>query len=131
MALKKHSRLSSSFGDLDRALEAYEPSEQEQFRSLSFFALSKAFEVSLEYLWKYLRYEVEDKGLEAPSPKDAVRVSAEIGLSKNPELLIKAINVRNQSVHDYFSMNEEEFVAFVESYSQQVKTDLKLQDSLS
>jgi hypothetical protein len=32
-----------------------------------------AFEVTLEYGWKKLKYEIEDRGLEADSPKDSAR----------------------------------------------------------
>ena len=125
----KRLRLVESLSDLQRAIDAYAPSADKPYRSLSFFALAKAFEVALGYLWKYLKHEVQDKGLEAPSPKDAIRVGAQVGLVENPDLLIKAINIRNQSVHDYFSIAEEEFVEFTKDFCKQVNIDLETSES--
>lgn len=126
MKSTKQSRLLESVGDLERALKEYKPTTAEGTRSLSFLAVTKAFEVSLEYLWKHFKYEVEDRGLEAPSPKDSVRAAAEIGLTKNPDFYIKAINARNQSVHDYFSMTEEAFVMLIRGFLDLAKNDLEL-----
>lgn len=73
-----------------------------------FLAMIKAFEVILEYAWKEFKREVEDSGLEAASPKDAVRQAAKLKLIKDAELWIDAINTRNMSVHDYFSSPPED-----------------------
>ena len=128
MASKKQSKVIESLHDLERAIAAFTPSKSGQPRSLTFFALSKAFEVALEYGWKHLKLAVEDRGLEAPSPKDAVREAAIVKLIHNPELWIKAINARNLSVHDYFSMPEQDFVTLVKDFALELAKDLKAQN---
>lgn len=120
MGSKKLSKSKQSLHDLDRALKAYVPTEPGEPRSLSFFALSKAFEVALEYGWKGLKIVVEDKGLEAFSPKDAVREAARLGMINEPEVWIRAINARNLSVHDYFAMSEHDFVALVAEFANEL-----------
>ena len=105
MEEKKRKKLHEAFNDLSRCLLAYEPSTESQ-RSITFLALTKAFEVALEYGWKELKRLVEDRGLEAYSPKDVIREAANIELIKDPKLWINCINARNLSVHDYFSLTE-------------------------
>ena len=116
MALKRARRLDEAFNDFSRCLAAYEPSGAEG-RSITFIALTKAFEVCMEYAWKTLRAAVEDRGLEANSPKDAVRAAAQVGLIDDPALWIDAINARNQSVHDYFSLSEEALVSLMRQFA--------------
>ena len=118
----KQGKLNQALNDLDRALQVYRPSTKE--RSLSFLAASKAFEVAIEYAWKYYKLIIEDRGLEAFSPKDVAREAANINLISDPELWINAINARNQSVHDYFSMTEKEFIELARDFLQLVKKDL-------
>ena len=108
--------------DLERAIQAYQPSTSKQ-RSLSFLAVSKAFEVAIEYTWKELKKTIEDRGLEAYSPKDVIREAANLELITEPEAWIRAINMRNLSVHDYFSIPEKDFVSEAETY---LKTALKV-----
>jgi nucleotidyltransferase substrate binding protein (TIGR01987 family) len=115
MPTKKSRPLTEAINDLKRALNAYQPSSSQQ-RDLSFIALTKAFETALEYAWKHLKNIVEDRGLEANSPKDAVREAARLKLIKDPELWIQAINARNLSVHDYFSLTEKELVELIQSF---------------
>jgi hypothetical protein len=90
MASKKPSKTKESLHDLERALKAYTPTEPGGPRSLSVFALSKAFEVALEYGWKHLKSVVEDKGLEALSPKDAVREAARLGMISEPDVWLRS-----------------------------------------
>lgn len=56
------SKLKKSLETLEEALEKHKPNEK-----LSFLAIAKAFEVSVEYSWRELRKLVEDEGLDAPS----------------------------------------------------------------
>lgn len=120
MPHKPMRKLSEVVEDLARCIASYKPSDAKG-RSITFIAVTKAFEVGLEYGWKFLKIRVEESGLEANSPKDAVREAAHIGLIKNPDIWIAAINARNQSVHDYFSMSEGEFVKLIEGFSKELK----------
>ena len=124
MVSGKQSKLIDSLRDLARALESFEPTPAGQPRSLTFLALSKAFEVAVEYGWKQLKRQVVDEGLEALSPKDAVREAARIEIIKNPAVWIQCINARNLSVHDYFSMTEMEFFDLAETFLREAQSDL-------
>ena len=120
MPKTKTRQLKDAKRDLDRCLAQYAPSTASE-RSLSFIALTKAFEVTVEYAWKKLKHDVEDSGLEANSPKESVRESARIGIIDEPELWIDAINARNLSVHDYFSLEEKDYVAIIRRFAQSVE----------
>jgi nucleotidyltransferase substrate binding protein (TIGR01987 family) len=114
-------KLGKSLKDLEKSIKAYDKEKPDSPHGLEFLALSKAFEVSLEYAWKFLKAKVEDLGLEAYSPKDAVRQSSTVDLIKNPEIWIRAINARNESVHDYYSMSESDFVKLIKEFFKELK----------
>lgn len=113
-------KLHDAIDDLRRCLKSYKPSTEEE-RSISFIALTKAFEIALEYSWKELKREIEDKGLEAFSPKDVVREAATIGRIKNATLWIEAITAKNLSVHDYFSLTENDMVILIKEFFQDLQ----------
>ena len=115
MVEKSRRRLKEALGDLNRCIKSYVPSSPKE-RSVSFIAICKAFEVALEYAWKDLKKIIEDKGLEAYSPKDVVREAANINLIEDPEDWIDYINARNLSVHDYFSLTEEATVELINKF---------------
>lgn len=120
MLKAKTRQLKDAKSDLDRCFSHYIPSTPRE-RSISFIALTKAFEVALEYGWKKLKHEIEDRGLEANSPKDAAREAARLGLIDNPDIWINAINARNLSVHDYFSLEEKDFVEVIHNFAESLK----------
>jgi nucleotidyltransferase substrate binding protein (TIGR01987 family) len=120
MAELKKRKLKEAVKDLERCIKLYQPSTASE-RSIYFIALTKAFEVTLEYGWKELKKILEDKGLEAYSPKDVVKEAAQIKLLDNPKLWIDCINVRNLSVHDYFTVPEEGIVTLAKSFLSSVK----------
>ena len=111
----KRRKLNEALSDLHRCISAYKPSTAET-RSIYFIALTKAFEVALEYGWKELKRIIEDKGLEVFSPKDVVREAANIEILAEPSLWIDCINARNLSVHDYFSLSEEAILDLSERF---------------
>ena len=121
----KRRKLSEAIKDLGRCIDAYEPSSSTE-RSLSFIALTKSFEVALEYGWKELKRVIDDKGLEAYSPKDVVREAAQIEILDDPKLWIECINARNLSVHDYFSLSEQAVVHLATAFYASVKKLKKL-----
>ena len=51
-------------------------------------ALAKAFESTFEYVWKKLKREADQAGLEAYSPRDALRFAAQLGRIDDLELCI-------------------------------------------
>jgi nucleotidyltransferase substrate binding protein (TIGR01987 family) len=73
-------------------------------------AISKAFEVALEYGWKYLKARVEEEGIDVVSPKDAMRRAGEVGLIDNVEQWIGFLNARNLAVHDYLGIPSDDYL---------------------
>lgn len=83
---------------------------------LSFLMIVKSFEVAIEYAWKEMKLRVENEGLFAPSPKEAVRKAAKLGIISNGERWIVCINARNNSVHDYFAISKEDYVNLAKEF---------------
>jgi len=107
MVSSKIQQLRDALKQHQKSLKYYESKEGDS--DLKFLTLSKSFEVLVEYGWKFLKERVEDEGLDAPSPKEAVRKSAQIGLITNPKKWIDCINIRNDSVHHYFGISKKKF----------------------
>jgi len=98
-------KLPKSIRHLEEALAQYRTKSSD----LNFLTVSKAFETVVEYVWRTLKRIVEEEGLEAASPKMAVRQAAKLKLITEPEAWLDAIEARNNSVHDYFGISETEY----------------------
>lgn len=92
---------------LEAALAQYATDSSE----LNFLTAAKTFEVAVEYEWRDLKRLVEDQGLDAPSPKLAVKHAARLQMITEPETWMDCIDARNNSVHDYFGISEKEYIA--------------------
>ncbi len=115
MASKKPpDKLKNSITQLNAALAFYEANPKEHY--MCFLAVSKAFEVATEHAWKELKQRVEAEGVEALSPKDAIRQSAKMKIIKSAEDWLDYINTRNSSVHDYFGISQKDFVALARKF---------------
>jgi hypothetical protein len=100
MESKRTAKLRESLAHLEEGLRAYE--RRRKGDALPRLALTKAFEVAVEYGWRELKRKAEDEGLDVPSPKAAVRQAARLSLITEPEKWMELIDARNSSVHDYF-----------------------------
>lgn len=107
-------KLHKSLEQLKKAIATYENSDRDD--ELQFLALSKAFEIAVEYAWRDLKKYVEEEGLEAQSPKAAVRQAAKLGIIKEPDQWLLCIDARNDSVHDYFGIPESEYVGLIKKF---------------
>lgn len=99
-------KLPKSLRNLEAALDQYRKDKSE----LNFLTVTKTFEIVIEYAWHELKERVENEGLEAPAPKTAVKQAAKLKMISEPELWLECIDARNNSVHDYFGISENEFV---------------------
>ena len=99
---------------IEQALSRYGTQQEEH--SLEFLTVAKAFEILFEYVWKDLKRRVEDEGLFAPSPKESIRQAAVLGFIQHPERWIAFANARNDSVHDYFSIPERDYIKLVREF---------------
>ncbi len=100
---------------------AYQRRQQALTDHVIYAGIAKCFEVSLEYAWKFLKSEIENRGLEAFAPKDVVKVAGKIGLIDNVEGWIEFINARNFAVHDYLGVTQEEYLELIGSFIKEVK----------
>jgi len=100
MESKRTAKLLEALAHLKEGLRAYE--RRRKGEALPQLALTKAFEVAVEYGWRELKRRAEDEGLDVPSPKAAVRQAARMGWIAEPEKWMELIDARNSSVHDYF-----------------------------
>lgn len=76
-------KLNKSIQDLEHALGFEKDAEKDSF---FYFGIAKAFEVCLEFAWKFLKKNVEDQGLEARSPKEAIKIAGRLDIIENVEL---------------------------------------------
>lgn len=114
MALEK-GKLKKSLKILNEAIKFFNK-EKNKNEELAFLSVAKAFEVAVEYAWREMKAKVEDEGLDAPSPKAAIREAARIGMIDDAEAWIAFINARNAGVHDYFGMPDEEYVKIANEF---------------
>ena len=112
MVSNRLKKINEAVDYLKQALAQYDQAADH----LKFLALSKSFEICVEYVWKELKFRIEDEGLEAQSPKQAIRQAAKLGLITDPEDWINCINARNDSVHDYFGIPEEDYRQITETF---------------
>jgi hypothetical protein len=114
MALQKQERITKARKQLEEALDRYRKAKGE--RDLEFLTVAKAFEVLFEYVWKLLKTRVEGEGLFAPSPKESIRQAAAIHFIKKPERWLACATARNDSVHDYFGIPEDDYIALAKEF---------------
>lgn len=83
--------------------------------------IGKWFEVCLEYAWKYLKQRVEHEGLEAQSPREAIKRAGQIELIGNVEEWLDFLKDRNFAVHDYLGVSDESYLETIQAFSKAVK----------
>jgi len=111
-------KLLQAFALLDAALEECQIRSAEP---LLLAALAKAFESTFEYVWKHFKREADQAGLEAYSPRDAIRAAAQLRLIDDLELWNQFLNARNLSVHDYVGMDDAATLQVVGEFRKQVQ----------
>jgi nucleotidyltransferase substrate binding protein (TIGR01987 family) len=115
MAQKEEKRHDRALKDLRGALDFYGRKKGDE--PAAFLAVAKAFEVSIEYGWKELKRQLEEKGVEDVfAPKDVVRKAAQVGLIDDAERWLDYIDARNDSVHDYYGMTQADYVQLARAY---------------
>lgn len=90
----------------------------------------QAFEFCYELTWKVLKRTLEERGLDAGSPKDTFRKSALEGIIHNPEIWFFFQTIRNLTAHIYEQTNLDTVIAAFDQFShelnlviQKLKTD--------
>jgi nucleotidyltransferase substrate binding protein (TIGR01987 family) len=114
----KIDKLKQSISDLEHALSFEAQSRNDSFY---YYGIAKVFEVSLEYAWKYLKKRVEADGLEARSPREAIKLAGRIGIISEVKLWLSFIENRNLAVHDYQSISSQEYLHSIKLFLEEAK----------
>lgn len=122
MVIKEKEKIKEAAIQLEEALKRYD--NRTKGDKLPILTVMKAFEVLVEYGWKYLKHSIETEGLFAQSPKEAIRQAGKLNIIKDTEIWINSINVRNDSVHDYFGIPEPDYVAYTKIFLAEIRKDL-------
>lgn len=101
--------------------EALRCLKREPTNPVLFAGVSKAFEVSFEYAWKHLKRHADSAGLEVYSPRDAIKVGAQLRLIDDIEMWDSFVNARNQSVHDYIGIADKDFLPLIIKFEKEVR----------
>ena len=97
------------------------PEESEIF----FDAVTKRFEVAFEQAWKGLQAVAIHEGSDVAGPRPAIQEAVRYGWIDDPEYWALALETRNGSVHDYFSVNEPEFIEIIRAFIPQSRALVK------
>jgi nucleotidyltransferase substrate binding protein (TIGR01987 family) len=86
---------------------------EEELNELERNGVVQRFEFTIELCWKTLKDYLEDEGLQfKPTPKETIRQAFKSELIENAQILIDALELRNELSHDYsgekFEKAEEE-----------------------
>jgi len=95
------------------------PLEQEAVRD----SLIKRFEYTLEVAWKTCKKHLEEEGFAeaaSGSPKDIIRLAAQINLISNPDAWFSYVQFRQDTSHDYSSDKAETVLDIAEDFYQDV-----------
>jgi nucleotidyltransferase substrate binding protein (TIGR01987 family) len=118
MASSELKKLKESISELEHALTFVKKAESDPFYSSG---ISKSFEVCFEYTWKYLKQTLFNKGMEAYSPRDVIKVAGQIKLIDNVEQWLAFLKDRNLSVHDYLGIEEKDYLKTIKDFLTEVK----------
>lgn len=111
-------KLNDAINALDHALSFMDKAQEDQFY---FSGISKSYEVCLEYAWKFLKRKVMDEGLEAYSPKEAIKHAGRLKLIDNVEKWLDFLDDRNLAVHDYLGVSDEDYLKTIQEFAIEVK----------
>lgn len=86
-----------------------------------FSGIAKNFESCLEYAWKYFKRMAQKEGIEPYSPRDAIKAAGKIGLIDDVEKWFDFLDDRNDAVHDYMGISDEDYLKTIKEFLKEVK----------
>ena len=111
-------KLAASIAQLEHALTFRKQISKEP---VYFLAITKAYEVCLEYAWKHLKARLNSDGIEAYSPKEVIKEAGRAHLLDDVESWLRFINERNLMVHDYLGISDDEYLETITTFLKTVK----------
>jgi len=106
-------RLVKAIEALDHALSFKGKAQHDSFYAAG---LAKSFETCFGYAWKFLKQEVTEHGMEAHSPRDAIKTAGRIGLLDDVEAWLGFLEDRNLSVHDYLGVDDQGYLDTINAF---------------
>jgi nucleotidyltransferase substrate binding protein (TIGR01987 family) len=106
-------KLADAVDKLGRALTFEKKAKSDPFYSAG---LAKSFEICFEYAWKYFRRVAAEHGLDAFSPRDAIKTAGRLGLIDDVETWLAYLEDRNLSVHDYLGVQDQDYLKTMKSF---------------
>lgn len=104
---------------LSEFFDAMKKVDQAERDSFIFAAISKYFESSLEYAWKYFKRQAEEAGFEVLSPKEAIKHAGQLALIEDVTLWLKFLSNRNHAVHDYQGISNLDYLGIIRDFEKE------------
>lgn len=111
-------KLKESIEALQHALTFLDKAKKDDFY---FAGIAKKFETCFEYAWKYFKQKAMEEGLDAFSPKEAIKLAGRMGRIDNVETWLDFLEDRNAGVHDYFGLTKEDYLKTIQEFFKEVK----------
>jgi nucleotidyltransferase substrate binding protein (TIGR01987 family) len=86
-----------------------------------FSGIAKSFEICLEYAWKHFKRVSLIHGLEANSPREAIKNAHKLKLINDLDLWLGFLEDRNYAVHDYLRLSMEDYLETIHSFYKAIK----------
>ncbi|MBI2083764.1 MAG: nucleotidyltransferase substrate binding protein [Deltaproteobacteria bacterium] len=115
---EKQDKLKDAIQKLEHALSFLKETKKD---SLYASAISKSFEVCLEYAWKDLKRRIIEEGIEVYSPKEVIKQAGRLGMIDDVEKWLDFLEDRNLAVHDYLGISDEEYLKTIQDFLPEVK----------
>lgn len=94
-------KIEVQYKDLDKALMRLEEAIVLTPTTINQDATIQRFEFTFELAWKLMKSVIDLEGLDAQSPRRAIRQAADLDLIDNPVLWFEFLDARNLTVHTY------------------------------
>ncbi|MBI2981434.1 MAG: nucleotidyltransferase substrate binding protein [Deltaproteobacteria bacterium] len=114
----KQDKLQDAISKLEHALSF---SKEAKKNDLYASAISKTFEVCLEYAWKDLKRRIVEEGIEVYSPKEVIKQAGRLGMIDDVEKWLDFLEDRNLAVHDYLGISDEDYLETIQSFLPEVR----------
>ena len=118
MKKREPDKLADAVKKLEHALSFLKPNQTDPVYQA---AVSKCFEVCLEYAWKELKRRVVEEGIEVYSPKEVIKQAGRLGFIGDVEKWLDFLEDRNLAVHDYLGVSDEDYLKTIREFLPEVK----------
>jgi nucleotidyltransferase substrate binding protein (TIGR01987 family) len=103
-------------GDFQKAIYRLKEVFDKKKTAITRDSAVKRFELCFDLAWKAVKTRAKNEGIECYSPKQCFKMAYQLGLIEEPELWLKILDDRNQTVHIYKEALAEEVYERVKHY---------------